>query len=118
MQLECDGFSASIGYLEIEMRRTIIMLKICLNRQKIEKNILVNEINTISSVNLTNSLVETNRKEKKSTSISGRRNEYGDSEKRTDLEQKRIYTSSLQCSPLSKLTIQEKSVKFKNKCIN
>lgn len=69
------------------------------------------------SVNKTNGLVETNGSEEKSTSISGRRDEYGGSGKQTDLEQKRIYTSSLQCSPSSKLTIRGKSVKIK-KCIN
>lgn len=37
MQLECDGISASIGYLNTEIMRTIIMLKICLYRQRIEK---------------------------------------------------------------------------------
>lgn len=36
IQLARDGIGASIGYLNIEIKRTIIMLKIFLCRQKIE----------------------------------------------------------------------------------
>lgn len=37
MQLERDDIGASIGYLNSEIKRIIIMLKICLYRQKIKK---------------------------------------------------------------------------------
>lgn len=106
MQLECDGINASLEYLKVDIKRTIIMLKICLYKEKSGKKISVKETNTISSVN------ETNRSEEKTKTIPRRRDEYGDSGKRTDLEQRRIYTSSLQCSPSSKL--REKSVNFEN----
>lgn len=64
MILEHNGISASIGYLNIEVKRTIIMLKICLYKQKIGK-IAKNE------------LVESNNSEK-STFISEHNDEYRD----------------------------------------
>lgn len=101
LQLECDGISASIGYLNIEIKRTIIMLKTCLYKQRIKKNISINEITTINSVNENNDLVETNRNKRTSTLIC----EYRDSEKQTNLEERRIQISSLQCSTLSKIMV-------------
>lgn len=62
MQLNCDGISASIGYLNIEIKRTKIMF------EKAKKNISINEITTISSVDENNGFVETNKSEEKSTS--------------------------------------------------
>lgn len=103
MQLECDGISASIGYLNIEIKRTIIKLKICSYRQRTEKNVSINEITTIRSVDQSNSFVESNKSPEKSTSISGRSYEYRDSREQTNLEQRRIDTSSLQCLPSSKI---------------
>lgn len=37
MQTKYHGINTSIGYLNIEIKRTIIMLKICLYRQRNKK---------------------------------------------------------------------------------
>lgn len=111
MKLECDGINGSIGYLNIELKRTIIMLKICLYKQRAEKDISITEPNvviplvktlndtisettTISSVEQNNDFVRVNNSEEKSASISKCR----DSAKQTNQERKKTNTSSIHYS--------------------
>lgn len=78
MQVEFDCINVGIGYLNIETKRTIIMLKICLYRQKSEKIISINKKTTISSVDQKNNFIETNKGEEKSA--------YRDAGKQNNLE--------------------------------
>lgn len=62
-----------------------------------------NQINQITSSVKSNGLVESNKSQEKSISISGRRNDCRNWGRKTNLEQRRIHTSSLQRSPSFKM---------------
>lgn len=51
MQVEFNCINVGIGYIIIETKRTIIMLKICLYKQRVEKGVSITEPIIISSAN-------------------------------------------------------------------
>lgn len=69
MKLESECIASAVGYLNIDLRRTIIMLKISLYKQKDEKDISKTEPIVMSPINTNNDLVEVNKEEKESGAL-------------------------------------------------
>lgn len=99
IQVEFDCINVGIGYLNIEIKRIIIMLKICSYKQRVGKSVSITEPNiviplaetfkntisetsTISSVDQNNNFDNVNKRENKSVLISI----FRDSMKRTNQE--------------------------------
>lgn len=68
IRTESEYLCISKAYLNVDIKRTVIMLKIYLYRQKIEIKNSINEITTTSSVDENNGFGETNNSNEKSTS--------------------------------------------------
>lgn len=81
MQLEYDGINTSLEFLKPEIKRTIIMLKICLYRQKNEKN---------------------NSDEGNNNATLNSKHKNGALEKQAKSQRRRVHDSSPQCPPSSK----------------
>lgn len=119
MQVEFDCINVGIGYLNIETKRTIIMLKICLYKQRVEKGVSITEPIIIGSVNK-NIIIcffffwESKDKEKL-TSIVECRN----SEKQIHLKRKRKHVASIHHLPSSEITrmpiVDSKLIDFTNR---
>lgn len=97
MQVEFDCINVGIGYLNIEIKRTIVMLKICLYKQRVEKSVSITKSIVVASVNKYNDFNSDSEGGEKSTII----DEYKNSE--TNFERKRKHITSIHHSPPSKI---------------
>lgn len=69
IKLESECIASAVGYLNTDLKRTIIMLKISLYKQEDEKDISKTEPNIMSPINTNNDLVEINKEEKESGAL-------------------------------------------------